>query len=96
MIRHLVSDKLSIDLTILREIRLYEKMNEPVWFSKLVERFNGQYTKPEISKTLDKLFDLCFIDGSWEKVDGKWTRVFHVDTLVTNLADDLIARDVSA
>lgn len=90
-----IGKKLSIDLIILREIRLYEKKDELVWFSKLVERFTGQFTKLEISKTLDKLFDLCFIDGKWEKVEGKWTRVFHTADLATDFADDLTEIEVA-
>jgi len=51
---------------------------ERIWFSKLVRVLDADASKATISRTIDKLFDLGIIDGKWEKVEGKWTRVLSV------------------
>lgn len=70
---------LSYDLKICSVIYEYEhEKHEKVWFSKLVDVLEGEMSRATVSKTIDKLFDLGIIDGTWEKVDGKWTRVFKI------------------
>ncbi len=78
---------LSNDLKICSVIYEYEHVkHEKIWFSKLVGILEGEISRATVSKTLDKLFDLGMIDGTWEKVEGKWTRVFRV----TGEAEELI------
>lgn len=78
---------LSNDLKICSVIYENEhEIHEKVWFSKLVEILAGEMSRATVSKTLDKLSDLGMIDGTWEKVDGKWTRVFTI----TDEAVDMI------
>lgn len=78
---------LSNDLKICSVIYQYQhEKNEKVWFSKLVDLLADDMSRTTVSKTVDKLFDLGMIDGTWEKVDGKWTRTFKI----AGEAEDLI------
>ncbi len=45
-------------------------------------------SKATVSKTIDRLFDLGIIDGKWERVDSKWTRIFKV----AGEAEDLVKK----
>ena len=69
---------LSNDLKICHVVYEYNQRTEKIWFSKLVEELEGVVSKVTISKSIDRLFDLGVINGSWEKVEGKWTRVISI------------------
>ena len=77
---------LSNDLKVCYVIYDCQKNRKKIWFSKLVEVLANDVSRATISKSLDKLFDLGMIDGNWEKVDGKWTRVFKI----AGEAEDLV------
>lgn len=79
---------LSKDLRICVAIYEHNLKNEPVWFSRLVTELEADVSRSTISKSIDKLFDLGIIDGNWEKVDGKWTRVFKI----AGEAEDLVKK----
>jgi hypothetical protein len=83
------------NLTVLAKI--YE-MNivkkEPIWFSKLVELFDGKLSRVQISKALDRLFDLCFIKGDWQKVDERWTRTFAISSCSEYFAREMYEKSM--
>lgn len=69
---------LSSDLKVCAVIYEYNLKDEKIWFSKLVEELKGDVSKGTITKVADRLFDLGVIDGNWERVNGKWTRVLSI------------------
>lgn len=69
---------LSLELKICAKICELNKKKEKVWLGKLVRILRDDASKVTISKTVDRLFDLGIVDGKWEEVDGKWTRVLTV------------------
>ena len=70
---------LSLDMKICTLIyEMDEVRDEKVWLSKLVRMLEGEAVRATVSKTVDRLFDLGIVDGEWEKVDGKWTRVLRI------------------
>jgi DNA-binding transcriptional ArsR family regulator len=69
---------LSLDLKICMKIYELERRKEKVWLGKLVRILSNDASKVTISKTVDRLFDLGIVDGKWEEVEGKWTRVLTV------------------
>ena len=71
-------DMLSLDLKICMKIYDLERKKEKVWLGKLVRILSNDASKVTISKTVDRLFDLGIVDGKWEEVEGKWTRVLTV------------------
>lgn len=77
---------LSYDLKICYIIKEYQERKEGVYFTKLVDELKNDMSRSTVSKTLNKLFDLGIIDGTWEKVDDKWIRVFRI----AGEAEDLI------
>lgn len=79
---------LSNDLKICYIIREYAEKGKKLYFTKLVEELKEDMSRTTASKTLNKLFDLGIIDGSWEKVDSKWTRVFRI----AGEAEDLVEK----
>jgi hypothetical protein len=60
------------------QIYRHNILNEPIYFSKLVNIFEGEISRNTINKVLDKLFDLCMVDADWEEVDNKWIRSLHI------------------
>jgi len=80
---------LSKDLIVAMEIYKYSDnktgREEPIFFSKLVVNLEGKVSRSTISKSIDRLFDLGIIDGSWEKVDSRWTRVFKISGEASSL-----------
>ena len=69
---------LSSDLKVCSVVYEYDLKGEKIWFSKLVDELRGDICKATITKVIDRLFDLGVIDGKWEKVGGKWTRVLNI------------------
>jgi hypothetical protein len=55
-----------------------EELKEKIYFSKLVNIFEGKISRSTINKALDKLFDLCMIYAEWEEVDNKWVRSLYI------------------
>lgn len=68
--------ELSSDFKVAIYINNCNLRNEPVWFSKIVQETD--LPRQKISVALDRLFDLCILDGEWERVNGNWTRTFRV------------------
>ncbi len=69
--------RLSKDLVVACEIYKAEIQEEPIWFSRLVERLSGRMSKNEVSDALDKLFDWGFIQGEYGATEnGKTGRLF--------------------
>jgi len=70
---------LSNDFLVCVKIYEYnEERKERIWFSKLVDVMKGELSQSTISKCLDRLFDLGMIDGTWESIDGRWTRTLKI------------------
>ena len=69
---------LSSDLKVCSVVYEYNLNGDKIWFSKLVEELKGHISKGTITKVVDRLFDLGVIDGNWEKIEGKWTRVLNI------------------
>ena len=76
---------LSKDMIVAAEIYKYNVEEKPIFFSKLVSSLEGEVSRATISKSVDRLFDLGIVDGSWEKIDSKWTRVFKVSGEASSL-----------
>lgn len=66
----------------------HEKINEPMWFSKLAMVLG--VPRVEVSKLEDKLYDLGLLDMKYEKVDNKWTNCYHVGEEIKYLLDSII------
>jgi hypothetical protein len=63
---------ISIDFKIV--CRLYEfteNRKEQVLFTRLVDSFVGELSRSEISKSLDKMYDLGMINGEYQKTPDK-------------------------
>lgn len=71
----IVSDEELITL----EIYNHNKRKELIYFSKIVEIFKNQIAKKDISKIVDKLFDMCIIYATWETINDKWVRAIYID-----------------
>jgi len=84
-----VDKDLATDMKISILIRGFNRRKEEIWFSKLIELLDGKISKREISETIDKLYDLGFIDAEWKKVDEKWTRVFSIAPQAKDLIDSV-------
>ena len=71
--------RLSKDLVVACEIYKAEIQEEPIWFSRLVERLSGIMSKKDVSDALDKLFDWGFIQGEYGATEnGKAGRIFKI------------------
>ncbi len=77
---------LSDDFQVLAIVQEYNDKKEPIWFSKVVECFDGKVTRTNISKAQDRLYDLGMIDCYYKKVGDKWTNCWFV----SNEADGFI------
>lgn len=69
---------LSNDFLVCTKIYEFNSKDEKIWFSKLVKTLNGTMSQSTISKCIDRLFDRGMIDGTWEKVEDRWTRTFNI------------------
>ena len=85
--------ELSTDFKVAIYINECNLHNEPVWFSKIVQ--GTGLSRQEISVALDRLFDLCILDGEWERVNGKWTRTFRVTDPMNHYFTALASKPVS-
>jgi DNA-binding transcriptional ArsR family regulator len=68
----------SDDFKICLKIWEFNRNNEKIWFSNLVEEMSGSLTQSSISRPLDKLFDHGIVESRWENVDGYWTRTLNI------------------
>lgn len=82
---------LSSDLKIL--CRLHEFIyvrKEQVWFTKLVNSFNGELSRTDVSKSHDKMYDLGIIDGEYQKTpDGMFSYCFFIEDEATDFAETI-------
>ena len=69
-------------------IHEYGINNNPIYFSKVVSTLEDEMTKSEISKIIDKMFDLCIIDAEWENHKG-WVRVLKISGSYKKYFDEL-------
>ena len=76
--------RLAPDLKMCVTIHNENKAGRKVWMSRLIELLKDDCTRLELSKAEDKLNDLGMIIGDWEKVDGKWTRCYQIDSDAKN------------
>ena len=53
---------------------------EPIWFSKLVKVFDGDLTKGQVSRSLDRLYDLGLINMEYQKLGDVWTLTITVSS----------------
>ena len=62
--------------------RIYEVSvvkNSDVWYARLVYLFDGMFSKSELSKIIDKLFDMGVIKGKWLHINnGKWVYSLYI------------------
>ena len=83
-------DKLPSDFKIAIRIYRCNQRNEPTYFNKLVQDFEGKISRATVSKNLDQLLDLGIIAGDWQKSDnGKWIRTFKITDDVSSLISSL-------
>ena len=84
---------LSTDLKMCVTIHNENKAGRKVWMSQLVQLLKDDCSKLDISKAEDKLNDLGIIKGDYEKVDGKWTYCYQIDSdaqsFVKNVAENV-------
>ena len=73
-------NKLAPDLKMCVTIHNENEAGRKVWMGRLLELLKDDCTKLEISKAEDKLNDLGLIKGAYEKVDGKWTYCYQIDS----------------
>jgi hypothetical protein len=84
--------KLAPDLKMCVTIHNENVAGRKVWMSRLKELLKEDCTKLELSKAEDKLNDLGIIRGDYEKVDGKWTYCYRIDSdaksFIKNVAEN--------
>ena len=61
------------------EIYHHNTRKELIYFSKIVKIFKNQIDRKDISKIVDKLFDLCIIYATWETINDEWVRAIYID-----------------
>ena len=85
-------NQLAPDLKMCVTIHNENKAGRKVWMSRLRALLKGDCTKLELSKNEDKLNDLGIITGAYEKVDGKWTYCYQIDSdaesFIKNVAEN--------
>jgi len=83
-------DLLDSNLQVWSAVEEFNDKKEPVWFSKLVEYFEDNLTRTEISKAQDRLYDCGVLDTKYIKVGKMWTCCWFID----DIARGWIKRDV--
>ena len=72
---------LSSELKVACEIWHYNRLNEPIWFTKLVSSLEKHMDKKVVSHALDTLTDWMIIYGEYGPTEkGRAGRVWYVDT----------------
>jgi hypothetical protein len=72
--------KLSVDLDLACDIYSLEAAGKRIWYTKLVQRHEGKYTKQEISRALDTLFDWGIVFGEYGETEkGRGGRLLLID-----------------
>lgn len=79
----------SDDFKICLKIWEFNRNNEKIWFSNLVEEMSGSLTQSSISRSLDKLFDRGIVESRWENVDGCWTRTLNISEDISGFTKGL-------
>ena len=86
-------DKKIEDFTVLAQI--YEDTiidNDIAHFRKIVQETG--LDKMYVSSNIDKLFDLCMINGSWERDNkGGWIRCFTICSEAMGIAQNAYERN---
>lgn len=73
--------KISDDLKVACEIWHFNQINEPIYFTKLVESLKMYMSKQVVSHSLDTLEDWMIVYGEYGPAgEGRIARVFFIDT----------------
>ena len=75
---------------IMAHIREHEKVGDRIWFSKIVELLDGTFTKTQISKAQDRLYDCGILDMKYAKVGKYWTCCWKLEPEAESFIDGLI------
>jgi hypothetical protein len=71
---------LSTELKVACEIYRYNLAKKPIWFTKLVEVFDGVISKQDISHALDTCTDWMIIHGHYDNLEnGRAGYVYEID-----------------
>jgi hypothetical protein len=74
-------ETLSSELKVACEIWHYNTLNEPIWFTKLINNLAPHMDKHAVSHALDTLTDWMIIYGEYGPTEkGRAGRVWYVDT----------------
>jgi len=80
-------DEYLTTLAKIYEMNIVKK--EPVWFTKLVESLNGVLSRGQISRSLDRLYDVGAINTGQEKHDDKFIITITVSSGSETLAKEM-------
>lgn len=77
-----VFEKKSNEETVLLEIKKANDLNEPIWFSKIVENLIGRLSRSEVGRAIDRLGDHSYIKGGYGEIKpGHAGYKYHITDL---------------
>lgn len=79
-------------MQIIAHIREHEQKGERIWFSKIVEILKDKFTRSQISKAQDRLYDCGVLDMKYEKVADRWTCCWKLESEAEYLADVILGK----
>ena len=71
--------KKSNEEIVLAEIKKANDLDEPIWFTKLLENFDGVLSRGEIGIAIDRLTDYSYIKGGYGEIKpGHASYRYHI------------------
>ena len=84
---------LSNELKVAAEIFHYNKNNEVIWLSKLVQSLQKKVSKNTISAALDTLFDWGIVKAEYGETDnGRAGRLFFISNEAKSVISELYSK----
>lgn len=60
-------------------VKIYDMQDEGIWYAKLIDEFNGEFTRSTVDKVYNKLHDMGVIEGNWNLTpEKKWVRKLFI------------------
>lgn len=84
-------DKYLTTLAKIYDVNIVKK--EPVWFTKLVESLKDILSRGQVSRSLDKLYDLGLINMQYQKFDNTWTCTITVSSIAKAFAREMYEKE---